>query len=56
MADLGTLEVKNEFLFASELADSKGLSQESFITSTGQKTIVDSMDISISSIQLGRYA
>lgn len=54
MADLGTLEVKNKFLLASELAGIKGLSQESFITSTGKKAIVDSMNVSISSIQLGR--
>ena len=66
VADLGRLKVKNTFLHASSVAPSKGesgsifyagkeFSPRDFISSSGQKAIVDRMSVKLSSIQLGRY-
>ena len=55
MADLGQLEVQNCFKLARDM-DKGNSGAEMFLSSSGLPAIVDCMDISISSIQLGRCA
>jgi len=51
--DLGTVKVKNKFLFARTLAEA-GPEEDGFTTDDNREAIVDQMDISLESVQLGR--
>ena len=59
VANLGSLKVTNKFLEACAVAEETGSGQPSetrgFVSSSGQKAIVDKMAILLTSIQLGRF-
>ncbi len=55
IADLGQLEVKNNFLYAAHAYKGiKDVDGELFVRASGEKAILDRIVISLSSIQVGR--
>ncbi len=55
IADLGRLEVRNNFLHADPIYEwIEDVDSSPFVSSSGEKALLDKMEVSLSSIQLGR--